>query len=347
MLPAIGLRHQEADIPAHHFDRRKAEQLLRRRAEGLHDAARVYHDHGVGDGGEHRLQMRLAFLEGDLGLPRRRDVARDFRGADQRTLAIPDGRDAHRHIYDCPVLAAAAGLEMVNLLPGADAGQNGVFFGLHARRQQPCDGLPDHLPGAVAKDPLRGAIPVRDDAVHRLADDGIVRRGDDGCQPAVGDLLGPVAADIHQDAVRFVAGLGTAQQVPPDTAKRKAEVEAMRSARKTRLQRIAQNPAIVGMNQRQELVGRQVRRRRPQQRAGLRGQLEKPAGRRPPPHPGAGGGQRRVGIGGGRLGVGNRCHLRRIARVARCPPPAFHHRLWELRPLPTSDCPGWALRRFT
>ena len=57
-------------------------------------------------------------------------------------------------------------------------------------RHQDGDGLADDLGGGVAQDPLGGLIPARDDAVERLADDGIVGGFDDRCQqPAC--ILGP------------------------------------------------------------------------------------------------------------------------------------------------------------
>ena len=87
---AIGRRHQHLDVLAEHFGRAVAEQTLRRRAEGLHDAALVDHDHGVGNGVENELHV---------GFARQRFLRACRRRAARTTqqFAAPRRADADQH----------------------------------------------------------------------------------------------------------------------------------------------------------------------------------------------------------------------------------------------------------
>ena len=59
VLP-VGRRHQALDVRADDFRRRKAEQPLGRRAEGMDDAVLIDHDHRVGHGIEDRREVGRA-----------------------------------------------------------------------------------------------------------------------------------------------------------------------------------------------------------------------------------------------------------------------------------------------
>ena len=60
VLPAIRRRHQHLDVLPDDFSAPITKQPLGRGTERLHDAAVVDHDHGVRNGVENRMQMRLA-----------------------------------------------------------------------------------------------------------------------------------------------------------------------------------------------------------------------------------------------------------------------------------------------
>ena len=83
-----------------------------------------------------------------------------------------------------PSLAHPHGLEVFDPLPGLQGGDDLVLFGDAVRRNDQGDVTPDGLLGRVAEQPLGGGVPALDDAVQRLADDGVVRRLDDRRQQA-------------------------------------------------------------------------------------------------------------------------------------------------------------------
>ena len=64
---AVRCRHQDFDIAADHLGALKAEQPLRRRAEGLDHPLRIGDDNRIGDRVEDRAQPQLAFAPGELG----------------------------------------------------------------------------------------------------------------------------------------------------------------------------------------------------------------------------------------------------------------------------------------
>src|SRR6185369_206605 len=78
------------------------------------------------------------------------------------------------------VLSLAHRFVMVNPIAAADALQDFRFFLEMIRRNENGYRLADNLLRSISKDPLRTAIPARNDAIQILADDRIVRRFDDG-----------------------------------------------------------------------------------------------------------------------------------------------------------------------
>ena len=134
----------------------------------------------LGDAG--RLLQQLHALE--LDAPQQRDVAGDLRGADDPPVDVADRRHGQRDRHQRSVLAAADGLEVVEAIAAANAGQRLVFLGLAILRDQPADRRTDHLGGTVAEHPLRRLVPRLDDAVEILADDRVVGGLDDGGEAA-------------------------------------------------------------------------------------------------------------------------------------------------------------------
>ena len=88
------------------------------------------------------------------------------------------------------------GLEVFDPLSGLQAGDDLVLFGDAVGGDDQGDVAADGLLGGVAEQPLGAGVPALDDAVQRLADDGIVGGLDDRCEQAGGQqLAGPVALD--------------------------------------------------------------------------------------------------------------------------------------------------------
>src|SRR5436190_17413841 len=101
---------------------------------------------------------------------------------------------------------------MVDLLATPDVADDVVFLGLSLRRDDAPDRLADHLLGGEAEQPLRPRVPRGDDAVQRLADDGVVARLDDR-REALGlkmQDLGARGGHAPHDSSRYAAELRTA-----------------------------------------------------------------------------------------------------------------------------------------
>ena len=73
------------------------------------------------------------------------------------------------------VLGLPQGFKVVDLLALAEAGEDLNFLRPSIVRNDQENVLADGLGRRVAKESLRRPVPRRDDAVQRLADDGIVR----------------------------------------------------------------------------------------------------------------------------------------------------------------------------
>ena len=112
-----------------------------------------------------------------------------------RAGVVLDGRDRERH-EDAPAVGPhPLGLEMVDPSPGLQAGDDLVLLRDAIGRDDERDVAADGLCGGVAEEALGGGVPALDDAVERLADDGVVGRFDDRRQQARGqELAAPARA---------------------------------------------------------------------------------------------------------------------------------------------------------
>jgi len=209
-------------------------------------------------------------------------------------VIVPDRRDGQRDIDDLAVLASPTRFEMVDPLAPPNPVENAGGLVLLAWRQQDGDRLADHLGGRIAENRLGAAVPIGDDAVERLADDGIVRRGDDRGQPAVGqfDRLAPRNLDQNAPALdrMIVIGEGASPHpqpsfgVAPDD---EAEIDiVLLTIANARLQGAIDALAVVRVDMRQEFPELQIRSAGPQQAARATGQANHAAGKIPMPRPG-------------------------------------------------------------
>ena len=95
---------------------------------------------------------------------------------------------------------------MIDPLSGLQAGDDVVFLGDAVGGNDERDVAAHRLLGGVAEEPLGGGVPALNDAVERLADDGVVRRFDDrrqqaGRQKLAGLVLlhAPLRGDVAED----------------------------------------------------------------------------------------------------------------------------------------------------
>jgi len=77
------------------------------------------------------------------------------------------------------MLVLANGLEMVDVLPPLDAGQDFTFFILPIARNNNCDVLPDCFFSSVSEDALRALVPAPDNAAEVLANNRVVAELED------------------------------------------------------------------------------------------------------------------------------------------------------------------------
>src|SRR6185312_12411043 len=127
------------------------------------------------------LGGELLELSGELALGflkpfRFRDVAGDLGGADDPAGLVAYRRDAERDVETSAVFVEADRLVVVDSVAPHEPADDVSFFVMALRRDQDVDRLPDRLLGRPAEDPRRAGIPASNDAVERLADDGIVGR---------------------------------------------------------------------------------------------------------------------------------------------------------------------------
>jgi hypothetical protein len=126
------------------------------------------------------------------------DVARDLGRPHYAAVARPDGRDGERDRDQVAVLGAALGLEVLHGLAEAKTPDDLVLLGQPLLGDDDRDRLAEHLALGVAEQTLGCAVPGRDPAIERLADDGVVRAGDDGGQAGgVGFGFGEVAHGLR------------------------------------------------------------------------------------------------------------------------------------------------------
>ena len=119
------------------------------------------------------------------------DVAGDLRGADDAALGVADRGDGQGDVERRPSFATRTVSKCSTRSPAAEPLQDRALLVQPLRRDDQGDRLADGLVGRVAEEPLGPGVPRADDAVERLADDGVVGRLDDGRQPRPG-LLGPL-----------------------------------------------------------------------------------------------------------------------------------------------------------
>ncbi len=115
---------------------------------------------------------------------------------------VPDRRDGQRHENKSAVLAAAGRLVAGYLFASPDALDDVGFLALQPFGDQHQDRLANSLIRRIAEQTLRGAVPVGDDAVQVLADNG-VEGGIDYCrQTRVGVLvIGGDKFDLVHDVI--------------------------------------------------------------------------------------------------------------------------------------------------
>jgi hypothetical protein len=90
---------------------------------------------------------------------------------------------------------------VVDDLAAPDARQHLGLLGQPLGGDDQGDVAPDRLRGRPAEHPLGGAVPAGDDAVQRLADDGVVGPLHDGGEPRL-QLLGALVAGARARIVR-------------------------------------------------------------------------------------------------------------------------------------------------
>src|SRR4030095_313419 len=80
------------------------------------------------------------------------------------------------------VLVEALRVEVINPLAVTQSCEDGWLLALSVGRNQPQDGLTDHLIGRVSEDPLRGLVPTRHNPVQVFGDNRVIRRINDSRQ---------------------------------------------------------------------------------------------------------------------------------------------------------------------
>jgi hypothetical protein len=181
--------------------------MVARTLEVLDRAREAEHLGGGGDGGERIAQLvaehgeevvlravgRLRFLQEQraLGLAalEARDVARDLRRTDDRPAGVTYRRHGERNGEPPPVLRLPHGLEVVDGLAAAKAGEHVVLFGAPLGGNDERDVTADRFGGGVAEHPLGRSIPGDDDAVERLAHDRVIGRVHDRGQARARDVV--------------------------------------------------------------------------------------------------------------------------------------------------------------
>src|ERR1700736_4109101 len=83
------------------------------------------------------LEAFLTVTQARLGLFALRDVPGDFGGANDPTVAVPDGRDGQRDVDEPPVLPAAYGLKVADALAALQPGEDlSLLAGMVRRDEQ-------------------------------------------------------------------------------------------------------------------------------------------------------------------------------------------------------------------
>ena len=103
------------------------------------------------------------------------DVAHDLRRPDDAAVVVFDGRDRERDQDALAVRPHALGLEVLDPLPGFQAGDDVIFLGDAIGGDDQGDVAADGLLGRVAEQTFGRRVPALNDPVERLADDRVVR----------------------------------------------------------------------------------------------------------------------------------------------------------------------------
>jgi hypothetical protein len=103
-----------------------------------------------------------------------RYVASDFRCAYDLAPSVSDRRNGQRNVDQISMLALPNGFKRFDALAAPDSLNDPFFLLLVIEWDQNRNRLADDFLGHIAKNPLRAAIPTRDDAIEALADDCVV-----------------------------------------------------------------------------------------------------------------------------------------------------------------------------
>ena len=120
---------------------------------------------------------------GQLQRPALRNVARNFRGANDPAPSVLDGRNGHRNLKSFSVLAHPHGFVMIHAFAPRNPRQDVLFLRQPLRRKEHQHRLTNGFPGWITEQFFRAPVPTHDHAIQRFADDGVVRRFDDGRLP--------------------------------------------------------------------------------------------------------------------------------------------------------------------
>jgi len=153
----------------------------------LSEQLRLAHDDGQrivdlvrGRGGEARdIPEGVALPDGRLGLLSVGNVTGDRRHADDPPLRVQGRRDRLGHIDPPPILRHPHGVIVIDPLAPPEPLEDPRQLAVELLRDDEPDRPPDDFPGRVPVEPLGAAVPARDDAFERLADDRVVRGLDD------------------------------------------------------------------------------------------------------------------------------------------------------------------------
>src|SRR5271170_7959262 len=88
---------------------------------------------------------------------------------------------------------------MLDPLSGPELPENLIFFVLKFFRNQPEQGLANHLLGRIAKHPPRTLVPALDDSIQVFADDGILSGINDGGEPEAAVIEPLATTDVPRD----------------------------------------------------------------------------------------------------------------------------------------------------
>src|SRR5439155_10506714 len=110
------------------------------------------------------------------------DVVPHRRNAEHCAARILDWRDGKRDVHHSAVLGQALRLVVVHTLAAPDLFKDGRFLARLMRWDKHGNRLTDGLCGGVAIQPLRSMVPTVQNALLRIADDGVIAGLNNGCE---------------------------------------------------------------------------------------------------------------------------------------------------------------------